>query len=221
MGTAPDLPELRLERWGQVPYLEAQDRMEAVLGERIRGERPDTLILLEHPPTFTVGRSRGAGANILDPGEAPVVPVRRGGDVTFHGPGQVVGYPILALPEERLDLHAYLRGLEQLIIELLAEEHGLDGVRDPRNTGVWLEGRKVAAIGIACRRWVTWHGFALNVDVDLGWYQRINPCGMSAELVTRLADHVEGTPGSAEVADAIARRFAGWWARWRSGGGTG
>ncbi len=218
---ADEASRVRVERWGEVEYLSAQARMESVLMERIRGERPDTLILCEHPPTYTVGRSRGAAANVLDPGSAPVVPVKRGGDVTFHGPGQLVGYPVLALPESRLDLHAYLRGLEQLVIGLLAESYGVAASRDSRNTGVWVEGRKLAAIGIACRRWVTWHGFAINVDVDLDWFRRINPCGMDSNLVTRLVDHSSERPTVDDVADQVVSRFQPWWCEWLSGGATG
>ncbi len=220
MDGGPPLSTLQIERWGLVPYTEAIGAMEQVLAERIAGTRPDTLLLCEHPPTFTVGRTRGASANILDPGDAPVVPVRRGGDVTFHGPGQLVGYPVLGLPTGRQDLHAYLRGLESFLIERLAQ-HGLLGERDPRNTGVWLNGRKIAAIGIACRRWVTWHGFSLNVDVDLSWFQRINPCGMDSSLVTRMADHLAPPPTLPAVEDEVADAFAAWWSSWREGGATG
>lgn len=203
-----------------MPYTEAVEAMERVLAERIAGTRPDTLLLCEHPPTFTVGRTRGALANILDAGDAPVIPVRRGGDVTFHGPGQLVGYPVLALPPGRQDLHAYLRGLEAFLIERLAQ-HDVVGERDPRNTGVWVKGRKIAAIGIACRRWVTWHGFSLNVDVDLSWFQRINPCGMDSSLVTRVADHLTPPPTLKAVEDEVADAFGAWWSSWREGGATG
>ena len=203
-----------VEWWGRLPYPLALARMEAALAARIEGSRPDSLFLVEHEPVYTVGRSRGALAHVHDPGEIPVVPVSRGGDVTFHGPGQLTAYPVVALPEGRQDLHAWLRGLEDFLIDLLGT-WGVAAGRDPRNTGVWVGGRKVAAIGVACRRWVCWHGFALNVDVDLGYFDRIDPCGMSPELVTRLADHA---PVDLQAArQAVERRFPPWWEGWSTG----
>jgi lipoyl(octanoyl) transferase len=187
--------------------------MQALLAARIDGEIPDSLLLCEHEPVFTLGRSRNAAANLLDPGAAPVVEVERGGDVTFHGPGQLVGYPILALPPGRRDLHAYLRGLEEVLIEVLARL-GITGARDPRNTGVWVEGRKIAAIGIAARKWVTWHGFALNVSVDLTWFQRMNPCGLDASLVTRLSEHCSPCPSLPDVRGETEAAFTDWWEQW-------
>ena len=149
---------LRIEWLGRVPYAEAHARQKELLAARIAGDGPDTLLLCEHDPVYTLGRSRGASANVLQAGDVPVVNVERGGDVTFHGPGQLVGYPICGLPEHRHDLHAWLHGLEEVCVRTLGE-WGIAGGPDARNTGVWVEGRKIAAIGIACRRWVTWHGF--------------------------------------------------------------
>jgi lipoyl(octanoyl) transferase len=206
-------------RLGRLPYGEAHARMSARLQARIEGRAADALLLTEHPPVFTLGRTRGADAHLLDPGDTPVVRVERGGDLTWHGPGQLVGYPILALPEGRRDLHAFLRGVEQLVIEVLAEA-GLHGVRDPRNSGVWIGGRKVCAVGIACRRWVSWHGFALNLDPDLADFRRVEPCGMSAELVTRVADHLAPCPPMGWWEERFAARAPDWWARWCAGGGV-
>lgn len=205
---------MRVERLGRIPYADAHAIMRERLEARIAGSIDDTLMLCEHDPVFTLGRSRGAAANVLAPGDVPVLLVERGGDVTFHGPGQLVGYPIVALPPHRQDLHAWLRGLEQVILDVLAG-YGLTGARDARNTGVWLDGRKVCAIGIAARRWVSWHGFALNVGTDLSYYQRINPCGMSSVLVTRLADHLDPCPSLEAVADDVAVAFSSWWEGWR------
>lgn len=178
---------------GPVPYAAAHALQRGLVEQRIRGDIPDTVVLLEHEETITVGRAAGAAGNVLAPDGVPVVPVERGGDVTWHGPGQLVAYPIVRLEGARADLHDHLRRLEAAVIALLAER-GLAAGRDPRNTGVWVGGRKVCAIGIACRRWVTWHGLALNVAPDLGRYARIRPCGFTADTVTRLADHLAPCP---------------------------
>jgi lipoyl(octanoyl) transferase len=185
------------------------------LTDRIAGSCADTLILCEHDPVFTVGTARNAGDNLLNAGDIPIVEVRRGGDITYHGPGQLVGYPIFALPEHRHDLRGYLRGLERVLIDTLGH-FGVKGERDARNTGVWVRGQKMAAIGIACKRWVTWHGFALNLNVDLSPYQRINPCGMESALVTRLADHVSPCPSIDTVSEAIVDSLSDWWDGWRA-----
>jgi len=140
--------------------------MKTVLSARINGEIEDTLLLCEHPPVYTVGRTRDAAKNIINPHNVPIVEVARGGDVTFHGPGQIVGYPIFQLPDNRHDLHGFMRGLEEMMIRTLSHL-GVSAQRDARNTGVWIEGAKVMAIGISARRWVIWHGFALNLDTDL------------------------------------------------------
>jgi lipoyl(octanoyl) transferase len=204
---------LRVEWLGRRPYAEVYARMGALLEARLAGQVPDTLLLCEHEPVFTLGRSRTAKDNVLDAADIPVVEVERGGDVTFHGPGQLVGYPVLQLPPHRHDLRAYLRGLEELCGAVL-RRFGVEGGPDARNTGVWVGGQKIAAIGVATRRWVTWHGFAINVDLDLAPYQRINPCGMGSALVTRLADHAEPCPRVRVVADATAAEARRWWARW-------
>lgn len=185
---------LRLE--GQVGYADVHALQKRLLQERIDDRIPDTVLLLEHAPTITVGRARGAVGNVLDPGDTPIVEVERGGDVTWHGPGQLVAYPIVSLSGRREDLHLHLHSLEEAVVRVLAGL-GLDAGRDDRNTGVWLpraQGlpQKVCSIGIACRRWVTWHGLALNVDPDLGAFARINPCGFQADVMTRVADHRPG-----------------------------
>ncbi len=204
---------MRVLQLGRIRYASAHDKMVEVLSDRILERCSDTLILCEHEPVFTLGTQRNAQHNVHDPGDTPVVPVRRGGDVTFHGPGQLVGYPILRLPEDRLDLHGYLRGIEQVLIDCL-DVFGVTGTRDQRNTGVWVEGKKIAAIGIACKRWVTWHGFALNLTTDLSFYQRINPCGMDSNLVTRLSDHVHPCPSPADVTEQVVTKMASWWTDW-------
>jgi len=189
--------------------------MKELLLARIAGEAPDTLLLVEHEPVFTLGRRRNAGASVLAPGDIPVVQVERGGDATYHGPGQLTAYPICALPPHRQDLHAWLHGLEAVVDRVLAR-WGIQGERDERNTGVWVDGRKIAAIGIACKRWVTWHGVAINVRVDLDHFKRIDPCGMSSTLVTQVADHVERPPTMREAADTFGAEFRRWWTEYAS-----
>ena len=135
---------------------------------------------------ITLGRRLKAAANVLAPGAIPVIEVERGGDVTYHGPGQLVGYPILKLAEDERDLHGYLRNLEDALIGVCADV-GLEGRRNPGWTGAWIGARKVASLGIAVRRWVTLHGFALNVATDLSRFLTINPCGLESAVMTSLA----------------------------------
>ena len=204
---------LRIEWLGRLPYPEAHQRMQEALRDRIAGHIGDTLLLVEHEPVYTLGRRREAVQNVLQAGEVPVIEVERGGDVTFHGPGQLVGYPICQLPQHRHDLHAWMRGIEQVCVRVLAR-YGVEGGPDPRNTGVWVDGKKIFAIGVACRRWVTWHGFALNLDIDLDFFTRIHPCGMESHLVTRLSDHVSPAPKMAQLRDVVGAEFRLWWRDW-------
>jgi lipoyl(octanoyl) transferase len=171
----------------------------------------DALILVEHPHVITLGRSRAALGNVLAPGDVEVVEIERGGDVTYHGPGQLVGYPIIELAEGERDLHHFLRGLEEAVIRTLARWH-IDADRSPGATGVWLDGRggrkKICSIGIACRRWVTFHGLALNVTTDLGYFQRINPCGFEAGVMTSMAEELGAGVAMAEVKASLATELA-------------
>jgi lipoyl(octanoyl) transferase len=171
----------------------------------------DVLILLEHPPVYTLGRGASLEFLKFDPNSAGVEVhrVERGGEVTYHCPGQVVGYPILNLQRHRQDLHWYLRQLEEVLLEVLAS-CGLQGERIAGQTGVWLEGRKVAAIGIKVSRWITMHGFALNVCPNLEGFERIVPCGIADKPVGSLAQFVPGIEIDSvrrTVADAFARVF--------------
>jgi lipoyl(octanoyl) transferase len=174
-------------------------------------ELEDVLILLEHPPVYTLGRGASLEFLKFDPNSAGVEVhrVERGGEVTYHCPGQVVGYPILNLQRHRQDLHWYLRQLEEVLLEVLAS-CGLQGERIAGQTGVWLEGRKVAAIGIKVSRWITMHGFALNVCPNLEGFERIVPCGIADKPVGSLAQFVPGIEIDSvrrTVADAFARVF--------------
>ena len=164
---------------GLVPYDAALAWQRELARARRDGELGhDVLLLLEHPPVVTVGRSV-RGTSLPDAGAIPVVEVERGGDVTYHGPGQLVGYPILDLTHHKTDLHWYLRTLEQALILALADLAIPAGCR-PGYTGVWTRGgsRKIASIGVHVKRWVTWHGFALNVTTNLAPFSRIVPCGI-------------------------------------------
>lgn len=188
---------------GRTGYREAHVRQLAMVAERQRGERRDALVLVEHPHVITVGRTRGALANILRPGEVEVVEVERGGDVTYHGPGQIVAYPILLLEEGERDLHRFLRNLEEGMIRTL-DRWDIAADREPGKTGVWIQGqRKIASIGIACRKWVTFHGLALNVTTDLSYFARIQPCGFDAAVMTSMAHELGHDVSMTDVKAAL------------------
>lgn len=194
---------------GRLPYAEAHAMQRELVQRRADGEIGDTVIVCEHDPVYTVGRRRDASANVLAPGDVPVVEVERGGDVTWHGPGQVVVYPILLLEGAARDLHAHMRRLETLMIDVCGD-FGLTAGRDARNTGVWHDGRKLGSVGIACRRWVTWHGLALNVDPDLSYFERINPCGFEASIMTGLARELGRPVPFESVRAAFIARVIEW-----------
>jgi lipoate-protein ligase B len=158
-----------------------------MVAARQREEIPDTLILVEHPDVLTLGRGSHR-ENLVAPGDIPIFEVERGGDVTYHGPGQLVGYPIFLLRAPERDLHVYLRNLEEALIQTLGEL-GLSCARRAGWTGVWDHAaeRKLASIGVAVKRWVTLHGFALNVSTDLGRFAAINPCGLEAGVMTSVS----------------------------------
>ena len=150
---------------------------------------PDAVLLVEHEPCYTLGRGASEAFLRFDPATppAPLFRIDRGGEVTHHTPGQLVLYPVLNLQRHGADLHLYLRRLEAVVIDLLAEL-GLEGQRQPGLTGVWLEGRKLAAIGVGARRWISQHGLALNVDCDLAGFEAIVPCGIGDRPVGRLVE---------------------------------
>lgn len=195
---------LDVARLGRKPYGEVHDLQRDLLERRIAGEARDTLILVEHEPVVTVGR--GADRSGLEDLGAPVLEVERGGEATYHGPGQVVAYPIYAMPEGRRDLHRYLRDLEEVVLRTL-EEVGIAGRREPGATGVWIGAEKVASIGVAVRRWVAWHGLALNVHTDLEAFGGFRPCGLSAKVMTRVADHAEVPPANLLFEVLIVKHF--------------
>jgi len=173
---------------GVAPYREVWARQLALVEQRQLGQIDDTLLLVEHPHVFTLGRRRESGANVLAPGDVEVIEIERGGDVTYHGPGQLVAYPIVLLGDGERDLHRYLRDLEEAAIQTCAH-FGVTAGREPGKTGVWIGGpnpKKLCSIGIACRKWVTFHGLALNVTTDLAYFARINPCGFEASVMSSL-----------------------------------
>lgn len=183
--------ELEVRRLGRTDYRDAHPLQESLVEQRVRDEIGDQLLLTEHEPVVTLGR--GADPAQFAQLGLPVVQVERGGDATYHGPGQLVAYPILALPESRRDLHRYLRDLEEVVIGVLGEVD-VTGTRRPGLTGVWIGDKKVCSIGVAVRRWVTWHGLALNLTTDLRSFAQFKPCGLDPGVMTNLADHVELPP---------------------------
>ena len=173
---------------GVVPYARALEWQRSLAQARIDGRLVnDVVLLLEHPPVVTLGRNSDA-AHLLSGDGVEVFETERGGDVTFHGPGQLVGYPIIDLTRHKPDLHWYLRTLEQALIDALAGL-GISAARNPGYTGVWTRkgSRKIASIGIHVKQWVTWHGFALNVTTDLSQFGRIVPCGIPGVEMTSVA----------------------------------
>ncbi len=186
-------PHLEVRRIGRTDYAETLALQEALVEARAKGEVGDVLILTEHEPVLTVGRG-GAGQD-LSGLELPVHEVQRGGEATWHGPGQCVAYPILHLAEDQRDLHRYLRDLEEVVIGLLSEFQ-LEGVRREEGTGVWLGEQKICSVGVGVRSWVTFHGVALNLHTDLDVFSGFRPCGLDPGVMTRLADHVDLPEGN-------------------------
>jgi lipoate-protein ligase B len=186
---------LRIEDLGRRRYAEVLELQRDLRGRRIAGAlTEDVLLLVEHPPVITLGRGTRPSSLPIAPAElerrgVEVFEVERGGDVTFHGPGQLVGYPILDLRGHRQDLHWYLRSLEDVLIQALGRL-GIEAARNPGLTGVWTAGRKIASIGIHVKQWVTLHGFALNVTTNLDPFDLIVPCGIRQVVMTSVAEEL-------------------------------
>jgi lipoate-protein ligase B len=191
---------------GTCDYAEAWHTQLELVAARQRDEVPDILLLVEHPHVLTLGRG-ARRENLLASADMPVFEVERGGDVTYHGPGQLCGYPILYLREDERDVHLYLRRLEDAIIRTLAE-FAIVGDRRPGLTGVWVGARKLASLGVAVRRWVTLHGFALNVCTDLERFSAINPCGLSASVMGSMTGVLGRPVAVAEVRAPLLRHLA-------------
>ena len=191
---------------GLVDYAAALAWQQTLVAQRIAAEIPDSLVLLEHPPVFTLGRG-GDERYLLDSGQVPVHRVGRGGEVTFHGPGQLVGYPILDLKRHGKDVHRYLRLLEDVLIATLAAWN-IAATRRDGLTGVWAGTDKVASIGIGVRRWITFHGFALNVNTDLSYFSAIVPCGLPGVRMTSMQELLKEELPLDTVQSTMGRSFA-------------
>ena len=208
--------ELWVVDLGRRTYADVLELQRAVARARISGEiAQDVLLFVEHEPVITLGRSSKDAHLVANPEQlqargVEVFEVERGGDVTFHGPGQLVGYPIIDLKRHKQDLHWYLRQVEEALIVAL-REFGIEGERVAKYTGVWTGGRKIASIGVHARDWVTWHGFALNVSTELSYFDLIVPCGIPDVVMTsirrELGEDVEVGRAMRSVADAAARVF--------------
>jgi len=196
---------------GLIDYKEAWDLQKETFELRYNKKIPDILFLLEHPHTYTLGKVADKN-NLISPAEflkennISVYDIDRGGDITYHGPGQIVGYPIIDLNEWLNDTHKYLRALEEVIIRVCAE-YGITGIRDPKYTGVWIENRKIAAIGIKVSRWITMHGFAFNINTDLSLFSGIIPCGISDKEVTSLEKETGKKIKIEEVKSLLVKNF--------------
>jgi lipoyl(octanoyl) transferase len=205
---------IEVRRLGTVPYAEALRLQRELVEERRAGNVPDLLLLLQHPPVITLGvKGDGGRANVLVSDRrlaelgVQVSETGRGGDVTYHGPGQIVGYPILDLKPDRCDVHRYVRDLEDVMIRVCAD-YGVDAGRIKGLTGTWVGSEKIGAIGVRISRWITSHGFAFNVNTNLNDFQLIVPCGITDHGVASLEKATGRTLSTAEVEDRVAVQFA-------------
>jgi lipoate-protein ligase B len=199
-----------IQDFGVTDYETVWALQKELVQKRLAGDIPDTLLIGEHPPVITLGRGAHR-ENLLNP-TIPVLEIERGGDVTYHGPGQLIAYPIFLLPEGQRDLHHYLRKLEEAII-LTLREFGLEGHRNPGWTGAWVKAPqdgqlfKIASIGVAVRKWVTYHGIALNVSTNLAHFRQINPCGLGSQVMTSMEALLETPIDPKSVKGSLIRQF--------------
>lgn len=202
--------KLEIRELGRMRYGEAWELQKSLAERRKRGEITDQFLLVEHPHVLTLGRNARLENLLAGPERLAALGIElheidRGGDITYHGPGQIVGYPIVDLREWKRDVVAYVRALEDVVIAAL-RRYGIDGVRDPGATGVWVDGAKVCAIGVHISRWVTTHGFALNWTTDLNYFQHIVPCGLARPVTSMRKLGVEA-PREA-IHQALVEEFA-------------
>jgi lipoyl(octanoyl) transferase len=214
-----EMRELEVRRLGVVPYNEALALQRALVEDRRIGRVPDSLLLLQHPPVITLGvRGDGGRAHIVASAArlaalgVDVSETGRGGDVTYHGPGQIVGYPILDLRPDRCDVHRYVRDIEEVMIRTCAD-YGVAARRIDGLTGVWVGAEKIGAIGVRISRWITSHGFAFNVATDLDYFDLIVPCGISDRGVTSLKRVLGRKVAIGEVEEAVIHHFGSVFAR--------
>lgn len=213
-------PPLVVRDLGRMAYSAAWDFQRDLVARRFEGQEEDTLLFVEHDPVLTAGRGSQKGGEQEGPLPFELFEVERGGEMTYHGPGQIVVYPIVHLAEDARDLHRWMRCLEQACITAMAG-FGLDCFRKEGATGVWTADglRKVASIGVAARRWVTWHGMAVNHRTDLEAFQSIRPCGFSPEVMTSMeAELGEDCPSREMVVSALSSTLAEDLASFRFGG---
>jgi lipoyl(octanoyl) transferase len=210
---------LEVRRLGVIPYQQGVDLQRALVEQRRVGQIPDLLLLLEHPHVITLGAKREASRShliatpdVLQSRHVEVHESGRGGDITYHGPGQLVGYPILDLQPDRCDVHKYVRDLEEVMIGAAAE-FGVRAGRVAGLTGAWVGADKLGAIGVRLSRWITSHGFALNVTTDLSFFNLIVPCGITSGGVTSLERATGRQVSMADAEDAVARHFSRVFAR--------
>ncbi len=196
---------------GFIDYKEAWDLQKEIFTKRVNGESEDVLLLLEHPNTYTLGKTADrenlkGSEDYLKSNQISVYDIDRGGDITYHGPGQIVGYPIIDLNTWQKDTHKYLRALEEVIIRTCSE-YNLICERNPEHTGVWINDGKIAAIGIKVSRWVTMHGFAFNINTDLNLFNGIIPCGIQDKSVTSLKRELNREVDIYEVKEKLVKNF--------------
>jgi lipoyl(octanoyl) transferase len=215
MSIMQSAPPCRVRRLGRIDYADALRMQEGMVRLRREDKIPDTLLLLEHPHVITLGVSSDAAHVVADEAERRRLGIElfetgRGGDVTYHGPGQLVGYPILQLEAKRRDAHAYLRALEECLILTLAD-FAIAAQRQPGATGVWIgegeQAAKIAAIGVRLSHWITSHGFALNVQTDLSYFETIVPCGIADRPVASMHQVLGRAPAMERVEDRIVAHF--------------
>ena len=208
-----DAIALEVQDLGLVPYAEALALQADLVGRRRAGDIPDQLLLLQHPHVITLGTASSRAHIVADQSRLQelgidLVEGGRGGDVTYHGPGQLVGYPILDLEPDRKDVHRYLRDLESVLVHTLGEM-GIQGEPVPDLTGVWVDGRKIAAIGVRISSgWITSHGFALNVSNDLSFFETIVPCGIQDVSVTSVSQELGRPVGVPDILGIVSRAFS-------------
>ncbi len=196
---------------GLIDYGKAWDLQHQFWSRRVEEELPDVLLVLEHPHVITLGR-RGnrthliAPPEVLDAMKIPIFHVERGGDVTYHGPGQIVVYPIFNLKEYGYRLIRYVGQLEEVVLSVL-RDFGITGRRDPLNRGVWVDGEKIASVGVAIKRWVSFHGLSLNYETDLKYFELINPCGLEGKKVTSMAKILRTEVSRKRLVERVGFRF--------------
>ncbi|MBI2645619.1 MAG: lipoyl(octanoyl) transferase LipB [Deltaproteobacteria bacterium] len=188
---------------GLKEYEEVWQLQKELVAQRIENKIPDTLVLVEHPHVITKGR-RSKALDVVNP-KVPVFEIERGGEVTYHGPGQLVGYPIIYLGQ-KAGIKDYMRSLEEVLIRTL-EHFDIQGVRKEGCTGVWVQDKKIASLGVAVKKWVTYHGFALNVNTDLSYFQMINPCGFDCSVMTSMQTLRHQSFSMDEVKAEVIKKF--------------